>query len=361
MAQRNILRYPQLDLAIFWLLVLSVGGCGSDATPGAIAPTTIVEASSPVSTSDGSGPSRTDVSTNRAQLLLQDDPTEVTVIDAALAIAHFNLPEGIPRADAAQIARYLLRHPVTFSGEIPGDADLDFAAPAGSISLADVAVMTAAISMSLEERRNADFSRLANSLLGENRIANGQILRRPGVPDTLPPPTPSPSPSSRSSLLASLPPIPPTFGRGTGTLNVTEAEETNIDTSVLNDIEAIAARYDDDKGNENVSVIILSGDRVAYITLKDPGSVRAGKYNTLGIFGGARGAEVFFQEGVDSEADAAKKYFALGGGSVTVDEIGKNSLRIRVNSVKMQAIPFDSSGRGSFIFDGLAEFDGSNN
>ncbi|MEM9156679.1 MAG: hypothetical protein AAGB13_16880, partial [Cyanobacteria bacterium P01_F01_bin.33] len=72
MAQRNILRYLQLDLAIFWLLVLSVGGCGSDATPGAISPTTIVEASSPVSTSDGSGPSRTDVSTNRAQLLLQD-------------------------------------------------------------------------------------------------------------------------------------------------------------------------------------------------------------------------------------------------------------------------------------------------
>lgn len=340
----------QWKRAIPVTLALSIASCGTTTSPVAVSPRIDSRAG------------------DRAQLLFQDDPEDVTTVDAALAIARLNLPAVASNETLTTAATHLLGQSVPASASAPGIADVDYVAPAGTIALTDIAVIVAAIPLSAKERAVVEFGPRANRLLGSDLVGN--ILRRPGVLEALPTPTPSstptvlpiPSPSalptSVPTSIPTLPPLPAGFGVGTGTLTFDNVSGANVDTSTFNDAEAIAVRTRSDDGVETVSVSLVEGDRFVQISISDPGSVVAGTYD---IGSSSSQAIVIFQEDLDASPLEAKQFFSQDGGSITVNSITETSLNLTVNAVRMQApsspISFVGAGQGSFVFNGSAEFD----
>ncbi|MEO0942672.1 MAG: hypothetical protein AAFY30_14075 [Cyanobacteria bacterium J06642_12] len=253
--------------SLLGIFLASATSCSTQPPPHAIAPNTTRNSASSPSVSD------------RAKLLYNGDPNNVTAFDMALALARYNLPseavappspiptlaptppppsspsplptpipspspspttspspspppllalvgtaEDSTSSSIAAAAGHLLGQPIENSlDRIPNDGEFDFAAPAEAIDLADIAVIAAAAQLSESDRSLNTLQRYANHLLGAEKIADGGILRTPG---SLPPissptpigtPMPSPTPSSSPDPTPIPSPTPPSTPTPTDT------------------------------------------------------------------------------------------------------------------------------------------------
>ncbi|MEO0802363.1 MAG: hypothetical protein AAFY57_08825 [Cyanobacteria bacterium J06642_2] len=305
---------------------------------------------------------------DRVALLFQNNPEEVTGVDASLAAARFYLSEVSDDATLADAAGHILGESFALVGDFPSDDDFEYVAPAGNIALTDVAVITVGVPLSLKERESADFRILGNRLLGEERIGVGQILRNPGVLGSFPTPTSSPSPLPSPSISPSpLPstspdPIPTpqiTFGFGTGTAEFSNIVGAEIDASTLNVERATAVRSRDEDNSETIvtSLIDEAGERSMQIIVTATEGVEVGTYSASDI-NSERLLQILYQEGNSENPDTVKQFISAAG-SATVTAVDESSFTIEANDVVMQSLIFTSGG-GSFVLDASAAFGDTN-
>lgn len=151
---------------------LLLTSCGSERSVGAIAP--------------GETIARTSSADPSVSLLFRDNPREVEALDAALALAAFNLPTSLQKDEAAIVtaANQLLGSNFTPEdiNPTPSAASLDFARPSG-LALVDSALLLASSRLSEADRANVPSVIAAvKALLGEDFEFDANVIGNlPGV------------------------------------------------------------------------------------------------------------------------------------------------------------------------------------
>ncbi|MEO1132078.1 MAG: hypothetical protein AAFX40_05150, partial [Cyanobacteria bacterium J06639_1] len=168
-----------------------LGACGADTS----APT----ATRPAVTEDTAVPAvvRSPAADGSVQLIFVDPSAEASAEDTALALALLNLGGNLSDDTALVAAANALLGTSGISGSItaPTATTADFAAPAETFDLDDIAVLFAAARVSADPLTETAIARGLSNLLGNDAIAATDILTVPSAASPNPNPTPQPSPT----------------------------------------------------------------------------------------------------------------------------------------------------------------------